>query len=243
MEDFFIYLVKSCLLLSVFFLVFKLLLSKETFFEAHRLFLVGGIFTALLLPFVTLKKIVWVEAPKFQNIDFNTMAYTEVVIPEETDWWQIAGIIYVVGVAFFSIRLIIQLFSLYRLFKKCSISKEGEFTFAITTDRVSPFSFFNTIVYNPTMHTEEELKAILIHEKIHVKQQHSLDILLAHLLTIFQWMNPFSWIYKKTMAQNLEYIADKYSTKTIADKKSLSIFIITSSGASSPKNRPHQSIF
>ena len=226
MEDFFLYLVKSCLLLAVFFLVFKLLLSKETFFEAHRLFLVGGIFTALLLPFVILKKIVWVEAPQFQNIDFNTIAYNEVITPEETDWWQLAGIIYIIGVVFFSIRFIIQLFSLYRLFKKSTITKKGEFTFALTTDTVSPFSFFNILFYNPKMHTEEELKAILIHEQIHAKQQHSLDILLVHGLTIFQWMNPFSWMYKKTMAQNLEYIADKYSANTLADKKAYQYLLL-----------------
>ena len=235
MEDFFLYLAKSSALLAIFFFVFKLLLSKETFFEAHRLFLVGGIFTALLLPFVSLKKIVWIEAPQFQYIDFNTIAYTEVSIPEETNWWQIAGIIYIVGVAFFSIRFFIQLFSLYRLFKKCAITKKGEFTFATTTDTVSPFSFFNTVVYNPTMHTEEELKAIIIHEKIHAKQHHSLDILLVHLLTIFQWMNPFSWIYKKTMAQNLEYIADKYSADILSDKKAYQYLLLHQSGQVAPK--------
>ncbi|MDP5232034.1 MAG: carboxypeptidase-like regulatory domain-containing protein [Cellulophaga sp.] len=235
MENFFIYLAKSCGLLGVFYIVFKLLLSKETFFEAHRLFLVGGIFTAILLPFITLKKIIWVEAPSFQNIDFSTFEYTEVITPEVTDWWQIAGIIYIIGVAFFSIRFVVQLFSLHNLFKKCSVTKQGEFTFAITDENVSPFSFFNTLFYNPTMHTKEELKAILIHEKIHAKQQHSLDILLAHVLTIFQWMNPFSWMYKRTIAQNLEYIADKNSANSIADKKGYQYLLLHQSGQVAPK--------
>ncbi len=235
MEDFFIYHAKSCGLLFLFWLVFKLILSKETFFDAHRLFLIGGIFTAVLLPFVIFKKIVFIEAPKFQNIAFESFNYAQVVTPKETDWWEIAFLVYLVGVILLSFRLLLQLFSLYSLFKKCKVTKQGKYNLAITEDHVSPFSFFNTIVYNPTLHTTEELKAILIHEQIHSKQYHSLDILLAHLLTIFQWMNPFSWIYKKTKAQNLEYIADKYSVAIIENKKNYQYLLLHQSGQVAPK--------
>jgi TonB-dependent SusC/RagA subfamily outer membrane receptor len=235
MEAFFLYLAKSSGLLFLFWLIFQVILKKETFFEAHRFFLVTGIFTALLLPFVVFKKIVFIDAPKFTNIDFSQFVVTEVPAPKEMDWWLIAGTIYLLGVAFFIIRFVVQLFSLYRLIKKCEIVKEGEFTLAKTEEHVGPFSFFNTIVYNPKTHTEAELKAILIHEKIHAEQGHSLDIILAHILTIFQWINPFAWWYKKIMAQNLEFIADKNSVALVQDKKAYQYLLLHQSEPSSLK--------
>lgn len=235
MEAFFLYLAKSSGLLFLFWLIFQVILKKETFFEAHRFFLVTGIFTALLLPFVVFKKIVFIDAPKFTNIDFSQFVVTEVPAPKEMDWWLIAGTIYLLGVAFFIIRFVVQLFSLYRLIKKCEIVKEGEFTLAKTEEHVGPFSFFNTIVYNPKTHSEAELKAILIHEKIHAQQGHSLDIILAHILTIFQWINPFAWCYKKIMAQNLEFIADKNSVALVQDKKAYQYLLLHQSEPSSLK--------
>jgi TonB-dependent SusC/RagA subfamily outer membrane receptor len=235
MEAFFLYLAKSSGLLFLFWLIFQVILKKETFFEAHRFFLVTGIFTALLLPFVVFKKIVFIDAPKFTNIDFSQFVVTEVPAPKEMDWWLIAGTIYLLGVAFFIIRFVVQLFSLYRLIKKCEIVKEGEFTLAKTEEHVGPFSFFNTIVYNPKTHSEAALKAILIHEKIHAEQWHSLDIILAHILTIFQWINPFAWWYKKIMSQNLEFIADKNSVALVQDKKAYQYLLLHQSKPSSLK--------
>ena len=235
MEAFFLYLAKSSGLLFLFWLIFQVILKKETFFEAHRFFLVTGIFTALLLPFVVFKKIVFIDAPKFTNIDFSQFVVTEVSAPKELDWWLIVGMVYLLGVAFFIIRFVVQLFSLYRLIKKCEIVKEGEFTLAKTEEHVGPFSFFNTIVYNPKTHSEAELKAILIHEKIHAQQGHSLDIILAHILTIFQWINPFAWCYKKIMSQNLEFIADKNSVALVQDKKAYQYLLLHQSEPSSLK--------
>ncbi|MCB0854319.1 MAG: hypothetical protein KDD63_18985, partial [Bacteroidetes bacterium] len=58
---------------------------------------------------------------------------------------------------------------------------------------------------------------ILSHEKIHADQKHSLDILLAEILLIFQWYNPFAWMYRKSVRQNIEYLTDDVMVKNGAD--------------------------
>ena len=77
------------------------------------------------------------------------------------------------------------------------------------TDHVIPFSFGNAIFINPTLHSEAELEKIIQHEFIHVKEKHSIDIIWGEILQIVCWYNPFAWLLKKAIRQNLEFIADQ----------------------------------
>jgi len=87
-------------------------------------------------------------------------------------------------------------------------------------DIKSPFSFFNYIVFNSAALQPEELESIINHEKVHSRQWHSLDMIIGQLFCIAFWFNPFAWLYKKSISQNLEFIADAEATKQLADKKS-----------------------
>jgi hypothetical protein len=87
--------------------------------------------------------------------------------------------------------------------------RKGRFVF-INTDKVNvPFSFFHYIVYPEKVYDAHELSQILDHEKIHARQYHSMDILLSQLMIVFNWYNPFAWLYYKEMQKNLEFIADQ----------------------------------
>jgi len=129
------------------------------------------------------------------------------------DWFSLLFYGYIAGVFLFVVRFALQLFSLYRLISNSNTFKDGKFIKVETNKNVSPFSFFRYVVYNPNLHSPSELKTILAHERIHVERKHSLDIVLMHLFTIFQWCNPFIWWYRASMDNNLEYMAD---TETIA---------------------------
>ena len=85
--------------------------------------------------------------------------------------------------------------------------------------KVLPFSFFNYIVYNPSLHAATDLETILKYEKEHCKQKHSLDVIAAQLFLIFQWFNPFAWLYQKEVAQNIEYAADEATLRQVHSKK------------------------
>jgi beta-lactamase regulating signal transducer with metallopeptidase domain len=73
---------------------------------------------------------------------------------------------------------------------------------------IIPFSFGNSIFINKQLHSLDELREIVRHEFVHVKQKHSMDILWSELLCIACWYNPFSWLLKRSIRQNLEFIAD-----------------------------------
>lgn len=218
MEDLFIYLIKSSGILGLFWCCFKLFLEKETLFALHRVFLISGILTALLFPLWTLTEIVVVDPIPFTIIESPTVADIPVSNPT-FDWWIIIASIYACGVLFFLGRLGMQLLSLRQLIKQGTIGKDEGFKLIETKADTSPFSFFNIIVYNPDLHRPDELEKIIAHEKIHVLQWHSLDVILMHLFSAFQWANPFVWLYKKTLSQNLEYIADQCATKSMESSK------------------------
>ncbi|WP_051228080.1 M56 family metallopeptidase [Gillisia sp. JM1] len=210
MESLLIYILKSAGLISLFYILYILLLKNDTSFSANRRFLLGGIFTSLVLPAVYFTKKVLVAAPEiFYNSSPNSNL---VVIPETTtqglDWWMIAGAIYLIISGFFLLRFCFRIFQILKMIHFSRIQKEGKFKIVKTQDTSGPFSFFNYIFINPKDIKEDELQLMLTHEKIHARQFHSVDMLLSNLITAVLWFNPISWFYKKSVEQNLEFIAD-----------------------------------
>jgi TonB-dependent SusC/RagA subfamily outer membrane receptor len=98
---------------------------------------------------------------------------------------------------------------------------------------IIPFSFGNSIFINQQQHTEEELNEIIRHEFIHVKQQHTIDILLSEIVLLFNWYNPFAWLLRKTIRQNLEFIADQHVLKNGLNKKEYQYLLLKVVGISS----------
>lgn len=221
METFLTYLAKSSLVIGLFYCCYQIFLRNETFFKAKRWFLVSGIGIALVFPFLIIKE--FIEAPMLQIgakiANTNNFEAITTTGTNSTDWWFVLGAIYLTGCVFFLVRFTIQLFSLYRLIKKGKHQKTNGFTMVEIKDDVSPFSFFNYIVFNPDKHSPEDLQTILVHEKAHSTQKHSIDMMLTHLLCIFQWANPFAWGYKKAITENLEYLADDTTTESLSNKK------------------------
>lgn len=235
-----IYLLKTGSLLALFFLIYEVFLKRETFFTLNRIFLISGIIMAFGLPFLNFTKTQVVEkvistAPISEAELLSDFSFEHVpVVENETllsnlEWSHILLLIYGMGILFFLIRFGISLFSLRKILKSSSHSfKENGFRFIEIDKEINPFTFFKTIVYNPKLYNEDELKMILHHEKTHAKQWHSLDIMLGQLLIVFQWINPIAWIYAKRMDQNLEFIADQKTTLEKIEKKSYQIRLLKS---------------
>ncbi|WP_169720731.1 M56 family metallopeptidase [Arenibacter certesii] len=228
-----LYLLKSSGILAFFWCCFKRFLEKETFFEWHRIFLISGIFIALLFPLWTLTELILVDPLPYALTETQTSE--AIMLPDATtDWWTVITTIYAIGAMLFLTRLGIQLISLNKLIRKGTAFKTDGLTIVETKENTSPFSFFNLIVYNPSMHQPQELKTIIAHEKIHCLQRHSVDILLIHLLSALQWMNPFVWLYKKTLSLNLEYLADNAATKNMSSPKEYQYLLLKQAGVGSP---------
>jgi beta-lactamase regulating signal transducer with metallopeptidase domain len=117
-------------------------------------------------------------------------------------------ILYWAGVAIFSLNLVVQIGStLYQAFTKPFIIDARYRIVELSGNKV-PCSFFNYIFINPAAYDWDTYSQILLHEKVHARQLHSLDIILAELCIIFQWFNPFAWLYRKEIENNLEYLTD-----------------------------------
>jgi hypothetical protein len=229
MENLIIYIAKASLVLALFLLAYNCFLKKETFFTTNRWYLLAGLITSVVLPFISYTKVIWVDpapATAYNTIDLQQLVMWQQAqaqtpaTPEFTiNWFDVLAGMYLAGVLFFLIRFFIDLYSLRKLISNRPIVKDGHFLMVDSTGIKSPFSFFNYIVYNSAVLGEEELQSIICHEKVHSRQNHSLDMIIAQLFCVAFWFNPFSWMYKKSISQNLEFIADAEATKLIADKQ------------------------
>jgi hypothetical protein len=202
------YLLKINILIVAFFLFYLLLLKPTTFFKSNRWFLLAGLILSAVLPFVVLTNYQYYQPVDLQNF---TIQYSEA--PATSEQKQHTSFnyepylfgIYAIGVIALVIRSGISLMSVITLISR---SKQPAQRIIYTNKTNAAFSFFNFIAVNPEKFTQEELKLVLDHEQIHVKQWHSLDIVVAHLFVVLLWFNPFVWLYKKAIQENLEYITD-----------------------------------
>lgn len=207
------YLIKASISLALFYGLYMLLLRKDTFFRLRRFYFLFSIAFSLLFPFlmieVTAKEEVPVQIPVYwlSQIEVSAMPTQQVSV---IDWKLIA--LYAIGTVslIYALRFIMQLFCILKL--KVSHDSEKLDTCCIVKikDRkISPFSFFRWIFIGSQIDGEEKLKEIIAHEMVHVRQLHSVDVLLAEIVCILFWWNPFVWLLKKEIKINLEYLADE----------------------------------
>ncbi|MBD0779063.1 M56 family peptidase [Maribacter sp. ANRC-HE7] len=229
MEPLLIHMTKASGILALFYLTYALFLKQETFYTVNRYFLIIGLFSALLLPFATFTNYVEIAVtPISYSSKGDTLAIHEAGFP--LDWTTVLSGIYLLGVLFFSTQFILQITSLLKLIQRNTVVRKGKFHHIEINDPVTPFSFFNHIFYNPKPYSKEELSAIIKHEEAHSSQWHSLDILLTEIFTVFLWINPFSWLYRTTVKQNLEFMADACATKKVESIKDYQYTLLKVSG-------------
>jgi len=227
------YLLKASAVITVMFLYYIVFLKKETFFQHNRWFLLSGLLLALVFPIIIIPVYIPVEPLTTQATSFIPSTPSNFIItaqPEVVfDWFKLIPILYEIGLSVFLFQFIFQFGSLALLLLKNPKRKAQCFTYVIVESKISPFSFFKWIVYNPDSYKEEELQLILTHEKVHANQLHSIDILLTQLACVIFWFNPLIWLYRKEVRQNLEYIADFESENSIHSKKNYQHLLLKTS--------------
>lgn len=210
------YLLKSSAVIALFYLCYNFFLKKETFFEHNRWFLLLGILAAAIFPLIIIPIEIIIEPVAIPENNFivpeNTpINYQEINTAEPFNWINLFSTIYISGVILFLIQFVFRFGSLIVLLLRNPKRKDNLYTYVFIDKKISPFSFFKWIVYNPNSFNDEQLKLMLTHEKIHVDQLHSIDLVFTELARVLFWFNPLIWLYKKDVQQNLEYIADKYT--------------------------------
>ncbi|RZJ68263.1 MAG: peptidase M56 [Flavobacterium sp.] len=232
METLALYLAKSGALMALFFVAYYLLLRRETFFKSNRWYLLLGLVTSVLLPLVTFRKVVWVDPTPVEPIvnwdngslsELDSIAYSTVTPAAEAfevNWFLVAASVYALITLALIVSFLRDFYSLRKLLKGKTVQRQLDYKFVDVAENVAPFSYFSYIVYNSSLYSTDELINILEHEKVHSAQQHTLDVLIARFMCIAFWWNPFAWLYKKAILQNLEFIADSEAAKKIPDLKS-----------------------
>ncbi|WP_264521560.1 M56 family metallopeptidase [Flavobacterium sp. N1994] len=224
MEALVLYLAKASGLLALFYLAYHFLVRKDTFFNSNRWFLLSGLITSLLLPLFFIKKIIWVTKPKISIEELvayaqQTPAKIKELLPVEAfDWMQLIWVSYCLVTFVLVAKIVLNLLSLYRMLHKQQTFKREGYTLVDLERNIAPFSFFNYIVYNSDFYSDTELRSIILHEQIHSKEYHSIDVIVVQLFTAIFWFNPFVWLYKKAITQNLEYIADQKAIEQMEDR-------------------------
>ena len=213
-----LYLLQVNVGLILFYALYKLVCTRDTFFRSRRFILIVSLVLPFILPFIDVRE--WLESRDrmimLTHFDYSAVL-PEIVVGSEavetgnrvfvlSEW---IGYLYLAGVVALLVRLAVQAFSLYRLIV-CMPEKEiNGVRIKCLNDPSGPFSFFGWIFMNPAAVKEDEISEILTHEMAHVKQHHSVDVLLAEMVSICCWMNPFAWLLKREVRLNLEFLADR----------------------------------
>ena len=219
MGVFFIYILKSSVCLVLFYLFFRLLLSKETFHRFNRMALLGVLFFSLLIPCieVTTRHQVEVQQAVLSIEQLLLMAELEVTpanvgAVQETSaisWVQIVLLVYLAGILFLACRNIYSLICLFRLIHSGKHEKlEKGVTLVVHNQEIAPFSWMKYIVIS-RKDLEENGREILIHEMAHIHHRHLVDLLVADICIFFQWFNPGAWLLKQELQNVHEYEADE----------------------------------
>jgi TonB family protein len=217
MESFALYLFKSVVWLAGFALVFILFLRNERFFFLNRIYLLAGILTSFFFPLISVHYTVILPIVQSAQTDNPVVADIQnmgkSIFP---DLKTILLAFYAMGVLFVLTLMFRQGRSVLRAIKKSEIISFRPAKLIKTTDYTSAFSFFSYVFVNPSI-TDVETKEIMIHEMVHIRQKHWVDLLLVELLCMIQWFNPLVWIYLRFIRQNHEYLADEVALQQTSD--------------------------
>lgn len=201
------YLAETGVALAVFYGVYRLALTNDTHFRAGRVYLLASLAVAHLLPLVHVTspfRQVVVPLVPLEDVDAAAASAAS------WDWQQGLLWLYAAGALFVLLRLGWHLRHLLLIARRYpAVQRDGVKVVYVEED-CPPFSFFRTaFVHRPAEGEEHVLDQVVAHERTHIRQGHSLDILLIQLAAIGQWFNPFVWLYKHSLKELHEYLADR----------------------------------
>ncbi|AVM57488.1 TonB-dependent receptor [Bacteroides heparinolyticus] len=238
---FFVYILKSSVCLAAFYLFYRLLMARETFHRFNRFALLGILLLSCLLPLIEVNVKQETEVRQtmltleqlLMMADAESSATVGAVEEATVTWVQMALLAYLSGILFFAFRNACSLMRLLMLLKSgsrqhvdCYLPGRREHVALIVHNKeVSPFSWMKYIVIS-RKDLEENGREILIHELAHIRNRHSLDLLVADVCVFFQWFNPASWLMKQELQNIHEYEADEAVIEEGVDAKQYQLLLI-----------------
>lgn len=217
-----------------FYLIYQALFSKGHHFHFLRMFILSALALSFIFPLIHID----FSTPTIQPFNsFDMTLYFPVSTDGDStaienkgltsfDYWQLLALVYCFGSFLFTLRYIIKLCSIYKLIHQHEVKKKDKYFYVKLKEGNPTFSFRNYIFSSQQLGKENE--AMFIHEQCHVDQKHTYDLLLAELLLIMQWFNPFIYLFKKRLVEIHEFLADEKVMQRGYDKADYQSLLLTS---------------
>ncbi|SDC01536.1 M56 family metallopeptidase [Niabella drilacis] len=219
------YILKLSICLAVVYLFYQLFLRRLTFYNWNRWYLLGYGVLSFLIPLIDIM-------PELQRKELDRNAWVQMIpafgftsaagdpsLLESLSAWDWVMIAAALGSLVLLLRFFVMFLSFLRVKKRAQLISDAHTRIYQLDEDMRPFSFGNAIFINTELHSGEELEEIIRHEFVHVRQKHTIDIVWSELLCILLWFNPFVWLLRKSLKQNLEFLADKQVLQNGMDKK------------------------
>ena len=191
-----IYSLKVGACLAVFYLFFKLLLSRETFHRLNRIVVLAAMVLSFILPFCVIT--IYRELPAAPEMPAGA-----------TLLWTFGSV-----------------FGVIRMIRRGRRERLADGTVLVRIGRsVTPFSWYRYIVLSEK-DLAENGDAIVLHEKAHLRLRHSVDLLLTDLAGCLQWFNPAMWLLRRELRAIHEYEADEAVLDSGVDAKHYQLLLI-----------------
>jgi len=216
------YAMRSTACLAFFYAFYSIILRKETCFRFNRVYLLTTLALSFILPAVSFS----ISLPVNSPINPNTFILPEIIITDTTlqqasigDYFlSILNICYFLAVSFLLVRLSIRMYRLWKVINSNRHLREDKYIYqVIPTNGLLPTSSFLNYLFwdNTSIFNESEKSQIIEHERVHILERHTYDILLIEGLSIIFWFNPVIWLWRKAISENHEYLADAKASSGI----------------------------
>ena len=230
--DTLVWLLKVNMAIIFLYAFYKLFFQKDTFFNVKRVIFLSSVIFSLFYSFFDVKglflsKTTYLEEnlPAFELPEFLVLSGAGKA-PQTISLINIAGIIWITGIILLFSYFVFQIISILSKILTSKRMRLSGMDIYVLKDLKNPFSFFNYILINPDFHDEQELSEILHHEKTHVREKHTYDVILSELFCILCWFNPFAWLMKKEIRINLEFLADNFVVKSVKNAEHYQLHLL-----------------
>lgn len=204
-----IYIIKSSLSLGILYIFYLLVLRKETSYKWNRIYLLFAAIFSSVVPLLN------INIPSGQSAGEFTVFFTPVLIsPEKKLSYENPDLSTVISIVYLTIVIVLSFIFLFKMFQILRLVRNNKNIYlngcraVLLEGRHSPFSFFNIIFIPKDKVYEKSIDKIISHEKVHIDERHSLDMIILEIITIIQWINPAAWLCRKELIAQHEFIAD-----------------------------------
>ena len=206
------YIYKMIALSAIFILLYFVFLEKEKNHRFKRFYLLISALFSILVPLISINygAIEVVEGISQNNTELMILPETKLVEPSIFTKENLLWAIYILG---FSILFLKFSWGIFKLIKEIKFSekiKQDHYQFILKQNKFTPYSFWNAIFLNKSEFLEGKIDyKIILHEKAHVNQKHSIDVIFIEIMLCVFWFNPAFYFYRKAIVTNHEFLADE----------------------------------